>query len=64
MGGEGGGGVCGGGGGGGSYAGEYGGCDKTVTFSDFRNCFTMSDYHAVDKQVEILSLDIFSDNIS
>jgi hypothetical protein len=24
-------------------AGEYGGCGKTVTFSDFKYCFTSSD---------------------
>ena len=48
--------------------GEYGGCDKMVTFSDFRNClqfqmYVLEHYHAVDKHVEIVSMDVFSDNI-
>lgn len=27
----------------GTGSGEYGGCDKTVTFSDFNNCIPSSD---------------------
>ena len=39
-------------------------CGKSVTFSELRNCFTISDVCAeIDKHIEILSLDVVFDNI-
>ena len=45
---------------------KYVGCGKTATFVYFKNCFTISDvlqghYHAIDKHIEFLSLDVVAD---
>ena len=48
----------------GARSGKYDGCGKTVTFSDFRDYLTiyvMEHFHAVEKHVGILSLDVALD---